>query len=133
MTHLPFVVLEIEADDLQRASDFYTCMFGWKFGASAAEPGALETEMTGDHDTRVRVHLRKRSPDAAAPARREDVLRTSGHSLCVHDLGSVLGRVLEAGGEVIAGPIEVQGLGRRLYVRDTEGNAFAVLEPIHFR
>lgn len=129
--HFPFVVLEIEADDLRRAGRFYTSIFGWSFVESDAEIGALEAVLGGDHDTMVRVHLRARDPldGLAAPVAR--AAPGQGHSLCVRDLAPILAGVLAAGGQLIAGPVDVPGLGRRLYVRDTEGNEVAILEPSH--
>ena len=129
--HFPFVVLEIEAENLQRAGSFYSEIFGWSFTESAVELGALEADLGADHDTMVRVHLRPRDllDGLAGPVR--GALQGAGHSLCVHDLGPIVAGVVAAGGQLIAGPIEIPGLGRRLYVRDTEGNEVAILEPSH--
>ena len=129
--HFPIVILEIEADDLPRASAFYAGMFGWRFSEAGGQSGALEAELLEDHDTKVRVHLRQRGPGLKHLAQWEAAAQRHGHSICVRDLASVLGRVAKAGGQVIGGPVEVPGLGTRIHVRDTEGNEFAVLEPIH--
>ena len=129
--HLPFVVLEIEADDLARARSFYSAVFGWSFADSAVEQGALEAEMGGDRDTVVRVHLRVRDPVAFQPSPIERAERRHSHFLCVHDLTPLLKSVVEAGGQLIAGPTEVPGLGSRLYILDTEDNEVAVLQPEH--
>ena len=129
--HLPFVVLEIEAEDLERARSFYSAVFGWSFADSAVEKGALEAEMVGDHATVVRVHLRVRDPSVRPPTQIERASRRYGHFLCVHDLTSILHTVVEAGGRLVAGPTEVPGVGRRLYILDTEDNEVAVLEPAH--
>ena len=124
--HFPFVVLEIEAENLQRARTFYASMFGWSFALSDVEAGALEAELGADQDTMVRVRLRPRNATgSAASASRE------GHSVCVHDLAPILAGVVAAGGQLIAGPVDVPGVGRRLYVRDSEGNEVAILEPSH--
>jgi predicted enzyme related to lactoylglutathione lyase len=56
--HFPFVVLEIEAENLQRAGSFYSAIFGWSFSASDAHARAVEAELDGDHDPVVRVHAR---------------------------------------------------------------------------
>ena len=126
--HFPFVVLEIGAENLQRAGAFYASVFGWSFSDNPIELGALEANLGADQDTMVRVHLRARDPldGPTAPATRCD-----GHALCVRDLGPILAGLVAAGGQLIAGPVEVPGGGRRLYVRDTEGNEVAILEPSH--
>lgn len=126
--HFPFVVLEIEADNLRRAGTFYSTIFGWSFAESDIESGALEAELGGDHDTMVRVHLRPRDALDGLPA---PLVRAAGPALCVHDLAPILAGVVAAGGQLIAGPVDVPGVGRRLYVRDTEGNEIAILEPSH--
>jgi len=126
--HFPFVVLEIEADNLRRAGTFYSAIFGWSFADSDIEGGALEAELGGDHDTMVRVHLRARDPLTGAPPARQ---ATQGPALCVHDLAPILAGIVAAGGQLIAGPIDVPGVGRRAYVRDTEGNEVALLEASH--
>jgi predicted enzyme related to lactoylglutathione lyase len=126
--HFPFVVLEIEAENLQRAGAFYASVFGWSFSDSPIEHGTLEADLGADHDTMVRVHLRVRHPldGPLAPAARSD-----GHALCVCDLEPILARLVAAGGQLIAGPVEIPGVGRRLFLRDTEGNEVAILEPSH--
>ena len=129
--HFPFVVLEIEAENLERAGSFYSAIFGWSFTESAMVPGALEAELGTDHDTMVRVHLRARDPVAGPGKASGPTVQRHGHSLCVDDLAPILAGVVAAGGQLIAGPVDVPGLGRRLYVRDTEGNEVAVLEPSH--
>lgn len=127
--HLPFVVLEIEADNLERARSFYSAVFGWSFFDSAVEQGALEAEMGRDHDTVVRVHLRVRGPLVSPTSHIERAVPRHGHSLCVGNLTSILRTVVEAGGQLVAGPTEVPGLGRRLYILDSEDNEVAILEP----
>lgn len=128
--HFPFVVLEIGAENLQRAGSFYSAVFGWSFSENPLEPGALEADLGADHDTMVRVHLRARDPlDLVATAGR--AARCDGHALWVRDLAPILAGIVAAGGQLIAGPVDVPGLGRRLYVRDTEGNEVAILEPLH--
>jgi hypothetical protein len=129
--HMPFVVLEIEADDLARARSFYSAVFGWSFADSAVEQGALEAEMGGDRDTVVRVHLREREPSSFPPSPIERAERRHSHFLCVHDLTPLLKRIVEAGGQLVAGPTEIPGLGSRLYILDTEGNEVSVLQPEH--
>jgi predicted enzyme related to lactoylglutathione lyase len=129
--HFPFVVLEIEAENLQRAGSFYSTIFGWSFTESAIELGSLEADMGADHDTTVRVHLRARHPLPRLGAPIGRAAPAHAHSLCVHDLSPILAGVVAAGGQLIAGPVDVPGLGRRLYVRDTEGNEVAILEPSH--
>ena len=129
--HFPFVVLEIEAENLQRAGSFYAAIFGWTFTDSVVERGALDAELGGDHDTTVRVHLRARHPLPGLASSDGPVAHRHGHSLCVHDLAPIMAGVVAAGGQLIAGPVHVPGLGRRLYIRDTEGNDVAILEPSH--
>ena len=53
--HFPFVVLEIEAENLQRAASFYSAIFGWTFAHSVVQRGALDADLGADHDTTVRV------------------------------------------------------------------------------
>lgn len=129
--HFPFVVLEIEAENLQRAGTFYSAIFGWSFAESDIEQGALEAELGGDQDTMVRVHLRPRDPLDGLAGRVRRAPQGDGHALCVHDLAPILAGIVAAGGQLIAGPVDVPGVGRRLYVRDTEGNEVAILEPSH--
>lgn len=127
--HFPFVVLEIEAENLQRAGSFYSRIFGWTFIESDMELGALEAPLGADHDTMVRVHLRTGDPLATGPTLRGRAPRGTGHSLCVHDLTPILAGVVAAGGQLISGPVDMPGLGRRAHVRDTEGNELAIIEP----
>jgi predicted enzyme related to lactoylglutathione lyase len=127
--HLPFVVLEIEAENPARARSFYSAVFGWSFAESAVGQEALEAEMGRDRGTVVRVHLRVRDPAASSSSQRERTDRRPSHFLCVGDRTPLLKSVVAAGGQLVAGPSEVPGLGTRLYILDTEGNEVAVLQP----
>lgn len=129
--HFPFVVLEIEAENLQRAGSFYSAIFGWTFTDSVVEPGALDADLGGDLDTMVRVHLRARDRLPGTAASAGPAAPRHGQSLFVHDLAPIMAGVVAAGGQLVAGPVHVPGLGRRLYIRDTEGNDVAILEPSH--
>ena len=127
--HLPLVVFEIEAEDIARARSFYSEVFRWSFVDSAVAQGALEAELGGDHGTMIRVHLRVRDPVAIPSSQIERAGRKRGHFFCVRDFVAILKSVVKAGGQLVAGPTEVPGLGIRLYILDTEGNEVAILQP----
>jgi predicted enzyme related to lactoylglutathione lyase len=111
------VHFEITADDLPRAVGFYRAAFGWE----------LSTWGGGDE---YWLASTGEGPgiDGALMARayEQAVITTVGVD---EPIEQVLARVTALGGEVLTAVGDIPGVGRHAYVRDTEGNVLALLEP----
>ena len=108
---------EITAEDPERAVRFYSRVFGWNIE---------KWEETTDYWL---VSTGKDSPgiDGAIMPRSE--LTGTVNTIEVPSLDSFLGKILENGGKVITDPMPIPNVGYFAYCRDTEGNAFGVMQP----
>jgi len=111
------VHVEITADDIGRASEFYATAFGWEPESSAFVDGYVVAG-TGDGQ----------GIDAAI-MRRDYQSQPAIAWLAVDDIDAAREAVRAAGGEVVGETQTIPGQGRVGYVRDTEGNLLGVRQP----
>jgi predicted enzyme related to lactoylglutathione lyase len=114
---------EMPADDIERASNFYSKVFGWQtppMGAegvyaltTAADNFGMPTEVGGINGG---IHRRANEADAGPVV-----------NISVDDIDATLEQVVAAGGQVIQPRSEVEefGLAMALFA-DTEGNVLGV-------
>jgi predicted enzyme related to lactoylglutathione lyase len=109
---------EIPADDPERSIRFFEKTFGWTI---EKWDGPMEywLVMTGDEDQPgIDGGLGRRSdPEAGVEM-----------TIDVEDLDQALLAVEANGGEVIRPRMAVPGVGWMAYIKDTEGNAFGLME-----
>jgi hypothetical protein len=118
---------EIHAADTDRAEAFYTGLFGW----TAQRYG-------GPIDYRVLTTGADDAPgiNGAILARQGDGPEGSqpvNAFVCTIEVDSIdetERAVAEAGGEQVVEPMDVPGVGRLSYFKDTEGNIFGALQPV---
>lgn len=115
---------EIQADDPQRAINFYTNLFGWKFDVYV--DGVYWFITTGDEGTPgIDGGLGPR--EASAPAKGAGA---NGY-VCivdVEDIDATIAAVVQAGGEVTAAKHAIPGVGWLAYFLDTENNTFGAMQ-----
>jgi predicted enzyme related to lactoylglutathione lyase len=117
------VHFEIQADDPERAIDFYATCFGWQF-----------TKWDGPVD----YWLITTGPDDqpginGGLMRREAPLSGQGFGsfACTIDIINIdetIAIVTQHGGAVTKDKMAVPGVGWMAYVKDTEGNVFGVMQ-----
>jgi uncharacterized protein len=121
------VHFEIPVDDMEAAKRFYGELFGW--GLQAYGDGndyllAATTEVGPDfrptEPGAINGALMQRGADAPAPV----------VVIEVDSLDEYLGRVEEAGGEVVRPKSEVPSMGYYAYVRDGQGNVIGLWETM---
>jgi len=112
---------EIQADDPQKALDFYSDIFGWKFTKQEGLPidyWHIETEgITGG--------LLKR------PAKKPDSQQGTNAYVCsmeVADFDATAEKILKHGGIVAMPKFAVPGKCWQGYFLDTEGNTFGLFQ-----
>lgn len=108
----------INADDTPRARAFYERAFNWTY-TPWGPPGFYQTRTAG------------RSLMGALQGRRSigghvmpDIELTFG----VDDLDGACARITAAGGTVIMAPFHIEGVGRLVFFRDSEGNIAGVMQ-----
>lgn len=120
------VHFEIPTDDMARAKDFYSKVFGWKLQDMGDDFGGYVLATTVETDENqmpkesgaINEGLMRRKEKVSSP-------------VLVMDVPSVdeyIKKIEEAGGGVVEGKMEIPGMGYYAYVKDTEGNIIGIFE-----
>jgi uncharacterized protein len=115
------VYFEIQADDVKRARDFYSAIFGWKF----SEVPGLPVEYWRIDNGGIGGGLLKR------PASRPPMQSGTNAFVCsfqVESFDVAADGVTQLGGMVALPKFAVPGKCWQGYFIDTEGNTFGVFE-----
>jgi predicted enzyme related to lactoylglutathione lyase len=119
------VHFELHAADPDRARLFYEEVFGWEIARVGVMPYWLVR--TGPEDeTGIDggiVQRRGSDPSVGQP------VNAYVCTVQVDDLDDTLGRVTDAGGEVVVDRQAILGVGWHAYVKDSEGNLLGVMQP----
>jgi uncharacterized protein len=118
---------EIPADDMDRAKEFYSTVFGWDISTSPIPGGEYTSLVTTAVD-----------PETYAPTepgainggmfQREGRLTTPVITIDVPAIDDALAQVRTAGGDVVAERQEIPGMGAYAYFTDSEGNLMGLWE-----
>jgi predicted enzyme related to lactoylglutathione lyase len=123
------VHFEIQADDLERAKEFYTAAFDWEFQdwSGATGGAAYWGVVTGPAET-PGINGGLLSRPAATPS---DQQGTNAFvcTVQVDDYDATEGKILGAGGRVALPKMALVGMAWQGYYLDTEGNTFGIHEP----
>jgi predicted enzyme related to lactoylglutathione lyase len=111
------VHFEINADDPERAAQFYTKVFGWKVEKWAG-PLDYWLLMTGEGEPGI----------DGAVTKRGDPPETTVNTVDVPSVDKCVAKVKENGGAVIVPKMPVPGVGWLAYCKDTEGNTFGLMQ-----
>lgn len=119
------VHFEIPTDDLARAKDFYSSVFGWQlqtmedmdYTIAMTTPVDEKTQMPTEPGA-INGGITKRSGETPAP------VLTIG----VDSVDDSLKRAAAAGGSIVKPKTEIPGMGAFAYFRDSEGNVLGVYE-----
>src|SRR3989304_1508061 len=101
---------EIQADNTQRAMNFYEDAFGWKFTGAEMEQGYWQFEAGPAHEPGLNGGLFKRQFPGGNLI-----------TIYVQSLDDALERVVKAGGKIIHPKLPVTGHGWAAYITDSEG------------
>ncbi len=114
-----FVHFEINASDVDKASAFYSEVFGWEI-----------TKWDGPMDYRL---IKTGGTDEyginGAIFNSEGKFQGMVNTLDVPDLKAHIEKVKAHGGTVLGESNYIPGVGHFIYAKDVEGNLFGMLEP----
>jgi uncharacterized protein len=119
---------EIHAEDLERASKFYSGLLGWSF---TKWDGPVEYWLitTGpDSEPGINGGLVKRM--GPPPAETQPVC-SYVCTATVPDLDARIAKGLASGGTIALPKMPIPGVGWLAYLKDTEGNIFGMMQPDH--
>jgi len=109
---------EISADNPERASDFYSKVFGWKI-----------EKWAGPFDYWVVTTGKKGEPGIdGGLKRRPDPSIGTVNTVDVSSIDEFLKIITKHGGKIVKGKAEIPGIGFHAYCEDTEGNVFGIYE-----
>lgn len=114
-----FVHIDIAADDPERASRFYSKVFGWDI--SKLE-GPIPYWLVSTCDDPGAV--------GAGIARREEAWQSATPTIDVPSADEYAARIEAEGGTIVVPRTLIPGVGYLVSFRDTEGNVFAILEAV---
>jgi len=106
--------------DIGKAVDFYAGLFGWDV------PESANPEQTGGYRQAM---LRGKPVAGMMPLMQEGQPSTWNTYVSVEDADAIATKVGEAGGTVIAEPMDVMDLGRMAVFTDSTGAVFGVWQP----
>ncbi len=116
---MPRVIhFELSADEPERASKFYSHVFGWKI-----------QEWGGPVDYWLITTGEEGQPGInGAILRRSDPAATTVNTIDVASVDEFMVKIKKAGGAMITPKMAVPGVGYMAYGKDPEGNTFGIMQ-----
>ena len=111
---------DLMSDDVERARDFYTDVLGWDTEVMDIGEGPYTVFKVGDVPVAGLMARPQEGPAAGAPT-----VWTS--YVTVDDVDARAARVADAGGVVLAGPVDVPTVGRFAIVQDPTGGVIGII------
>ena len=122
------VHFEIQADDLDRAREFYSAAFGWTFQDYSEFVGSPYFGVITGEDDEPGINGGLLSRPTAAPAP-EQGTNAFVCTVGVEDYDATEERILAAGGVVALPKMALPGMAWQGYYLDTEGNTIGIHQP----
>ena len=120
------VHFEIPADNVQRLTEFYSKLFGWKIEKM---PGP--TEYYGVETVPVNEKGELARPGAnGGIMKRQSAEHKPVNYIAVESVDEYIKKIGELGGRVIVPKMEVPGIGWWALALDPDGNQFAILQSM---
>jgi predicted enzyme related to lactoylglutathione lyase len=116
-----YLFFEIQADDVNRAVEFFRAVFEWKFNSHPSLPIEYWDIETGG----ARRGLLQRPAKTPPPAHGTNAFICS---VQVENFDEIAARIMANGGQVALEKFPVPGRCWQGYFIDTEGNTFGIFE-----
>jgi len=113
--------VDVSVDDVPKAIAFYNALFGWDIELGAPEVGGYSIAHQDGHIVAAI------SPKMAGP----DAPTVWTTFLASDDVDATADKIKAAGGQVLAGPMDVMEEGRMAVAMDPAGAAFALWQGAH--
>ena len=110
---------EIPADDPQRAVDFYTRVFDWKFQKWAGPQDYWLVTTGAGQEPGINGGLLKRQHPGMGTV----------NTVQVTSLDQTVAKIEKQGGRTVVPRMAIPGVGHLAYCSDTENNVFGVMQP----
>ncbi len=123
----PVVHFEIPAKNKERIKKFYRTVFKWKLQQLGKEMGEYVLATT----TKTNKNGMAKIPGNINGALMEETKHVK-HTvivIAVSNIKTSLNKVKKSGGKVLNEPMEIPGVGKYAYAKDTEGNVIGIIQP----
>ena len=123
----PVIHFEMPAQNMKRAADFYTKVFGWENKMLDENMGNYVLAMTTASDKKGPL-----KPGAINGGFFQKSDKTGGCPsvvISVEDIRAHMKKVEAAGGQVLGEPMDIPNVGSFVSFIDTEGNRLSILQP----
>jgi predicted enzyme related to lactoylglutathione lyase len=122
------VHFEIPADDLDRAKNFYSSVFGWKLDTVPMPGGGEYTSvLTTPVDEQTQLPTEPGAINGGMFERQEN-LTSPVITIDVDAIDDALAQVEANGGTLVTPRTEIEGMGAFAYFQDPEGNVVGLWE-----
>ena len=125
----PVVHFELPAEDRERMSDFYENIFGWQTQLLGPEMGEYVLVTTTETDENGMVKNPGAINGGFYKKSGEIPVKHPSVVVQVDVIEDAIKKIKKAGGEVLADPDEIPGVGMFTYFKDIEGNVVGILQP----
>jgi len=125
----PVVHFELPYVDKNRATDFYTKVFGWRLQLMGEDMGNYVVAQTGETDEKGMMKNPGQINGGLYQKKEGRYAQHPSFVIAVSNMDEVIKKITEAGGKVVSGPTEIPGVGNYAGFVDTEGNNLSVLVP----
>jgi predicted enzyme related to lactoylglutathione lyase len=112
--------VDLSSPDLEKSVEFYSGLFGWE------APEQEDSEQMGGYR---RAQLGGKSVAGMMPLMQEGQPPVWSSYVSVDDADATAEKIREAGGSVLAEPMDVRDLGRMAVFTDPEGAVFGIWQP----
>ena len=125
------VHFEIQADDLERAKNFYEKALGWKVTQMMTkEQGGMDYwGLETGEGPGINGGMYQRPPGVERPASLGERHWFYDCTVSVSDLDKAIEAVKANGGEILREKSEIPHVGWFARAKDTEGNVFGLMQP----
>lgn len=120
------VHFEINAEDVERASQFYRAVFGWKIEPwGPPEYGYLHVETGNASEPGIDGGLWRGEGSKPPAGSRPNAFNCS---IEVADIDETIMKIKKSGGAIVKEKAQIPGVGWLAMCMDTEGNHFGVMQ-----
>ena len=123
----PVVHFEMPYENRERLVKFYTQTFGWQMQMLGKDMGDYVTAATTETDD-DRMAKRPGTINGGFFPKKSDSPQYPSVVIAVEDIIEAMKKVINSGGKILGGPMEIPSIGQYVSFYDTEGNRVGLLQ-----
>ncbi len=128
MSKNPVVHFEMPYKDSKRVAEFYQKAFGWQMNQTGEEMGHYIVAQTADTDENRMVKTPGTINGGFYDLNMAQASPQPSVVISVADVKEAMANIKAAGGEILAEPQDIPGIGLWVSFKDSEGNRASILQ-----